>query len=86
MKKSNEKFKSDIREIIENYVNGYFAVDWDTGDIDKELSRHIEERWFDKLEKDINNYIKEIINIMAVFMRCIAMVLIVGMILIAIFA
>ena len=77
MKKPNDIFKSDVREILDSskettFYKGYFTT--------------IPSENFDKLEKDINNYIKEIINIMAVFMRCIAMVLIVGMILIAIFA
>ena len=84
MKKSNEKFISDISEIIEKYalINSYLAIHG-FKENDCKIIRHKD---FDNLEKDINNYIKVIISIMAVFMGCIAMVLIVGMILIAIFA
>ena len=53
---------SKIRKILENYANGYFAVDWDSREIDKELSRHIEERWFGKLEKELQRLMTKAVS------------------------
>ncbi len=48
--------KSKIREILERFTNGYYGVDYDTGEPKTKMERHIEERLFDKLEKELINF------------------------------
>ncbi len=51
---------SKIREIIEKYVKLYYKQDWDTGRED--VKKHIIEEDFGKLEKELQEYIRDYIE------------------------